>query len=396
MKHLLMVSIALFLIAVHPDAHGQNSLPANSLSIGDKMPDLTFKLVGRNEQASLADFQGKVILIEFWASWCSPCIQSMLHLKALQEQFGAELVIIAVSNEKVERIATFTGNTNFPFLFARESAALRDYFPHRLIPHTVVVSPHQEVAAITRPEALTEDVIAQLLRGESVKLPLKEDHPWDIRVDIFELNSSSQQSFQIQPARPEAPTYSRSYHQGPFKDRRRSFINFQIPMLYRDAFNTSVFRMEYPETETPETYCVDLLVPKAKESQMEEVLRDSLDAYFGWTTAWQPRETEVWVLSALPAGITLPVVDEPADCKASGDHFTSEGAALAAFADYLESFGIAGMPVVDETGSDQLYRFDFSFEPENPDSFFEALADMGLQVKKEKRTIEILVLGNPG
>lgn len=387
MKNLFILSITFLLAAA--------KLPANSLSVGDKMPDLAFTWIGDEAPASTAAFQGKVVVIEFWATWCSPCIQSMRHLKTLQDRFGEDLAIIAVSNEDIARISSFISNTDLPFLFARENEALRDYFPHRVIPHTVVLSPDQAVAAITRPEALTEEVIAKLLRGEPAQLTVKADRPWDINLDIFGLDSTARQSFQIQPTRPDAPTYSRTYNAGPFQDRRWSFINFEIPMLYREAFSTSVYRMSYPEPESPETYCVDLLVPEGKKGRLNDILRDSLAAYFGWEAVWQPRETEAWILSAQAEGITLPVALEPASHEAAGDHFKSAGATPAQFADYLESFGIAGMPVIDETGSDQLYRFDFSFELENPDTFFEALRRMGLTVKKEKRVVDMLVLSPP-
>lgn len=359
------------------------------------MPELTLNPVGEEAPLLLTDLRGQVVVLEFWATWCSPCIQSMQHLKELEEQFGDKLVVLAVSDERPARIASFMKNTDFPFHYVEENDRLREYFPHRVIPHTVVLSPEQEVAAITRPGALTEAFISGLLRGNMTTLPLKEDRPWDMNTDIFGLDTLALSAFQIQPARPEAPTHSRSYRKGPFKDRRRSFVNFQVPMLYRDAFDISVYRMDYLEEENPETYCVDILVRDSERDQLEAILQDSLQAYFGWTAAWQARETEVWVLSALPDGITLPTAEAEAYSTSGGDHFTCAGATPAKFADYLESHGIAGMPVVDETGSDALFRFDFSFQPENSKSFFEALAGMGMAVKKEQRVIDILVLEPP-
>ena len=104
---------------------------------------------------------------------------------------------------------------------------------------------------------------------------------------------------------------------------------------------------------------------------------------------------EVWVLSAKPGGITLSAADAPQPYTARGDHFNSSGATMADFAEYLEGFGIVGGPVLDETSTDQVYEIDFSFDPENPDSFTQRLAEMGLMVKKETREIDILVLSPP-
>ncbi|MCB0631624.1 MAG: redoxin domain-containing protein [Lewinella sp.] len=368
------------------------SLPARPLTVGEQMPELEFIPVGTTEKVSLSAFREKAVVLEFWATWCSPCIRSMQHLKELEQTFGGDLVIIAISDETTARINTFQANTDFPFIYVQESEALREYFPHRVIPHTIVLSPQLKISAITRPEALTESGISVLLAGKAVDLPLKEDRPWDMTLDIFGLDTTARQSFQIQPHRSDAPTHSRSYNKGPFRERRRSFVNFQVPMLYREALNTSVYRMEIPEAPEQETFCVDILVAPEQQAQLEQMLLDSLTAYFGWMASRQPQEREVWVLYAKSTGITLPTAGDVGERRAGGDHFISPDATPAAFAEYLESYGIAGMPVVDDTQIDQRFRFDFSFEPENPDSFFKALDGMGLAVKKEKRVIDVFRL----
>lgn len=234
-----------------------------------------------------------------------------------------------------------------------------------------------------------------MLEGKRIDLSLKSDGPWDINTDIFAVDSTVEAAFQIQPARPDAPTFSRVYRDGPFRDRRRSFINFKIPMLYQEAFNTSVFRMEYPDEEGAESYCVGIIVPEPEAKHIDDRLRDSLNHYFGWKADWRPKNIEVWVLSAIEEGITLPAADTRQPCQAAGDHFSSPGATMADFAAYLEGFGIAGMPVLDETADGQRYQIDFSFEPENSNSLLEALERMGLEVKKERRSVDMLVLSPP-
>ncbi len=59
-------------------------------------PDIAFDYDG--EAVRLADFKGKVILVNFWATWCAPCLKELPSLDALQEQLGGrkfEVVAIA-------------------------------------------------------------------------------------------------------------------------------------------------------------------------------------------------------------------------------------------------------------------------------------------------------------
>ncbi len=52
--------------------------------------DAAFDLADGSGQATLADWQGKYVLVNFWATWCAPCRKEMPQLNALQQEFGGE------------------------------------------------------------------------------------------------------------------------------------------------------------------------------------------------------------------------------------------------------------------------------------------------------------------
>ena len=60
-------------------------------------PDFTLKAV-TGEDINLSDLRGKVVLLDFWATWCGPCMQSIPELVRLQEKYGDKgLVVVGVS-----------------------------------------------------------------------------------------------------------------------------------------------------------------------------------------------------------------------------------------------------------------------------------------------------------
>src|SRR5829696_2286085 len=77
--------------------------------IGQPVPDVSLdKLV--NYPAStikLSDFRGKLLILDFWATWCSPCIAAFPKLDSLQRKFGDKLQILSVTKESKSIVKQF-------------------------------------------------------------------------------------------------------------------------------------------------------------------------------------------------------------------------------------------------------------------------------------------------
>jgi thiol-disulfide isomerase/thioredoxin len=82
---------------------------------------------------SLHEYRGKVVLINFWATWCPPCRKEMPALEALYQKLGGEsFAVLAVNQwEDPDHVFAYTGDLNvfptFPILFDPESSISEEY-----------------------------------------------------------------------------------------------------------------------------------------------------------------------------------------------------------------------------------------------------------------------------
>ena len=113
------------------------------LQLGSESPDFsTTDLQGR--QVVLSEFQGrKVVVVDFWATWCAPCLQAMPTLQELYDEFkGREVEILAVNlGEDPKRIQRFMERHSYTFrVVADQDQAIGNRFGISAIPAQLVVN----------------------------------------------------------------------------------------------------------------------------------------------------------------------------------------------------------------------------------------------------------------
>ncbi len=96
---------------------------------------------------SLSDYVGKkVILLDFWATWCEPCLAAMPHLNEIYKDHKDEgFVLLSISMDGPDTVAevrsyTQRHNLDFPVLLDQESRAVSLYNPKRSAPYSVLIA----------------------------------------------------------------------------------------------------------------------------------------------------------------------------------------------------------------------------------------------------------------
>ena len=90
-----------------------------ALKVGDTLPDLaTFKLQGPLP----ASLKNKIVVVDFWASWCTPCAKSFPILDELQKKYGDRVVVLAVNvDEQAGKMEVFLKKHTVSFAVVRDA-----------------------------------------------------------------------------------------------------------------------------------------------------------------------------------------------------------------------------------------------------------------------------------
>lgn len=118
---------------------------------------------------SISDWKGKILIINFWATWCPPCLKEIPDFIELQAEYAAHNVqFIGIAIDEPQLVDDYLNfiNINYPILIAeKEGGRLAQKLGNIVsaIPFTVIVNPQQQII-FRHPGELSKQAVRELIK----------------------------------------------------------------------------------------------------------------------------------------------------------------------------------------------------------------------------------------
>src|SRR5699024_5233968 len=252
----------------------------------------------------------------------------LYKLDTIQREFKDDFIVIPITNEKAQKADEYFKSRGWSLPTIVNDTNLQRHFPHRYIPHYIWVNKTGEISAITGYEAVNRKNIQELRKGNTIKMPIKNDlltfksnQPLFIDGNGGDGSSIKYRSLLSGPITGLGQTASSVITDTVQATSRVYCINCQILMLYTIAYNKletfpqnriivdingfSKFQaMEDGSNRVDwlknNKYCYELIVPSNSPGKIREQVAEDLNRFFNLRARFEKRKVDCYILSALP------------------------------------------------------------------------------------------------
>lgn len=345
MKKLLLIT-SLYLLSLCSNAQQQydsNGVPipyGPQPEVGKPMTDFTLDNIThyKTKKASLTDFKGKWLFLDFWFTGCIACIKAMPKVSALQQQFKDDVQFVLVGendtkhNKGIETLYEKLRIKHDLRLASAYDSVLVNKWGISSMPYVIIINPAGIVQAITNGSVMEAEKIADLIAGKEVKfsprsrseMPLftpangtgtkrnmvyqslltkwngEEQRMRDrIEHEIKYLKDSTGMNFSAVPLE---WLYKWAYLGLVYLDSPRDSLYGQVyPAPVLEIEDSTPFQYDYTKTEDSGIYNYSLLAPPSKVSvpYVMNIMQNDLQNAFGYEVVIENRMMPVWNLMVI-------------------------------------------------------------------------------------------------
>ncbi|MDB5199229.1 MAG: thiol-disulfide isomerase-like thioredoxin [Chitinophagaceae bacterium] len=403
-------------------------IPLKSLNIGDQVPDITISNLINfpTQNLKISNFKGKLLILDFWDTWCSSCIHFLPQTNTLNKMFLDRAYVLPVTAQKRESIEKFLLGSAFlkPYKITSVVAdkELTSLFPHNQIPHEVWIDPQGRLIALTTDEYVTAGNIEQVLNGQHPQLAFKKDElNYDWRTPLFfseakiKLNRKAllyTTGFTgcLEGVAPAQHVQTDTLNQ----TKRFSFINQPVLNLYALIYNSGlpftptrrILRVAdpgvfvysaksgyYDKWLKEHTYTYEAIVPfDFSRNEVLEQMQFNMERVLKIKGCIQQLEIECWILHRKNNEIKLQTAYTKKEIQLNAKQPLAMHRITAADLISLLDERENAIPVIDESGTPVPFDLNLRTLPVTLKEWNLALQPIGLEFLFQKRKLDMFIL----
>lgn len=429
MKLYCLVGIGIFYFCSH--AYGQSdNTPlgyegAKTLKFGDQVPDLMLSPIVnyKKQTAKISDFNDQLLILDFWATWCVPCIRPFPKLDSLQRQFQGRLQFMLVTAEKRDLIVNFfvrlkkkhqyvlpsvvEGDSLFK-LFTDDNAFNRAYV---WIMNGKIVAQTNEVSEKDIYRILDGKKVGN---GEIVKNGVLKELPYDFSQPLLSKHISVSNSHVkyysgitsfIKGLKPYP------YMKKPNPENQTSgirLVNLPLSYLYLEAYqlfpiyqvslgmaDVESFNPPNAKKDSSNLYCYELILNNTELKDLRKIMQEELKRVFGYRVVQEVRNVKVVVLKRTKKEKLATKGEEPF-INHTNFYVTLKNRPFKDLTKTLKYFLIEKEIrfFIDETGITKNIDIELDVNMSDPNAVAEELRKYGLNMTVEDRPM-VSILSTP-
>ncbi|HWW41963.1 TlpA disulfide reductase family protein [Pedobacter sp.] len=414
-------SIVMALLCLSFTSYGQSGTSGlQAVELGEAVPDSLLDkplevINGPNGRkiTTLRSYKGKLIILDFWATWCGACVSAFPKLDSLQKLFPGSLKILLVNSqntgdspEKVKTLLERSRHSGYELSSLVKDTVLSRLFRHQMIPHYVWLR-NDTVLATTSSSELSAEHIRSVLNFGVFKPDIKKDVlDFDLDKPLFfggnggtgdQILYRSQISGAISGI--ASQTLATKNKSGMIQ--RYCCLNASRIDLFRLAYNamsiprnriyimSDSLNILQRKTEESPNFCFELICPPSSIDVVKSRMRMQLEQYFGWSVALEEKRVTCLVLkdvgyrkfdSGLPVGYLF-------DSQETRNYI--RGQQLSLLINHLNQK--LSLPLLDESGFSTPVNLDLPQDLTNLPALKACLEKQGLSLTEQLRTLAVLV-----
>jgi uncharacterized protein (TIGR03435 family) len=357
--------------------------------LGGEAPDIRLGTLLQGPEPhldSLRPLRGNVVVLEFWATWCPPCVESIPHLNRLAVKLKDMPVrFISITDEPLAHVRKFLVDQPMAgWIGIDEDGSAFKTYGARGRPMTVVIGPDGLIAAVTFPDELTDKALLDVLAGRrpeglsylpSVE-PVKEEAPGKgPLVSISVSTAPADEKFDMR-----ITGHSFSAKGLPFR------------ILLAQVYDVPQDRIELAPELAASLFNVEASIRSDNRGALEPLLQQAAAAAARVRIERERRVVDVYLLSGDKAGPALIPSDRGGHGATQWGPGLVRGAAqdLDWLARALEDS--LDRPVVNESRLRGRFDFELEWKPEKGEKVDAPLAQLGFRLTPDRRPVELLVV----